>query len=63
MMQIWLDVLPEQRKYAVNQVVQRAGISNVMLNFRKQAKMNTTNLKHMKGYSADIITVMRDCKS
>jgi DNA-binding Xre family transcriptional regulator len=58
MMQIWLDVLSEQRKYAVDQVVQRAGISNVMLNFRKQAKMNTTNLKCMQGYSTDIITVM-----
>jgi hypothetical protein len=58
MMQIWLNVLSEQWKYAVDQIVQRARISNVMLNFRKQAKMNTTNLKHMQGYYTGIITVM-----
>jgi hypothetical protein len=47
MMQVWLNMLSKQGKYAINQIVQRARISNIMLDFRQKAKMNTTNLKFM----------------
>lgn len=47
MMQVWLNMLSKQGKYAINQIVQRARISNIMLDFRQKAKMNTANLKFM----------------
>ena len=48
MMKIWLNVFSKQWKNAIYKVIQRTRISNVVANFRKQAKMNTTNLINQK---------------
>jgi len=48
MMKIWLNVFPKQWKNAIYKVIQWTRISNVVANFRKQAKMYTTNLIYQK---------------
>lgn len=48
MMKVGLNVLSKQWENAVNKVIQRTRISNIILNFGKKAKMNTTNLTSQK---------------
>lgn len=48
MMKVRLNVLSKQWENAVNKVIQRTRISNIILNFGKKAKMNTTNLTSQK---------------
>lgn len=48
MMKVRLNVLSKQWENAVNKVIQRTRISNIIPNFGKKAKMNTTNLTSQK---------------
>lgn len=48
MMKIWLNVFSKQRENAIYKVIQRTRISNVIADFRKKTKMNTTNLIYQK---------------
>jgi len=44
MMKIWLNMLSKQRENAVDKVIKRTRISNIITDFREKAKMNAPNL-------------------
>lgn len=51
MMKIWLNMLSKQGEDAVDKIIERTRISNIITDFREEAKVNTTNLinKESKG--------------
>jgi hypothetical protein len=46
MVKVWFNVFPKHWEDAVNKVIQRTRIPNVVSNFRKKTEVNSANLIH-----------------
>ena len=44
MMKIWLNMLSKQWEDAVDKIIKRTRIPNIITDFREEAKVNATNL-------------------
>lgn len=62
MMKIWLNMLSKQREDAVDKIIERTRISNIITDFREEAKVNTTNLINKESEYSHFLMVDVDVK-